>query len=174
MTRFIARYTLPLLLLGAAACSEDPENSASAGSNASASAIDFELPRLDGKPVALSDYRGQWVVVNYWATWCAPCREEIPQLSALDDARGDVQVLGLAYEDLEPGIYEAFLNDYPASYPILMVDVLNPPAALGDPKALPTTFVVNPAGALVKTFIGPVTREQLESYIDEQERQRDA
>ena len=165
-----ARYTLLLLaLLALVACNEDSTGE-STHSNA---AIDFELPRLNGDAVALSDYRGQWVLVNYWATWCAPCREEIPQLSALDETREDVQVLGLAYEDRDPDIYREFLNDYPASYPILLVDVLNPPATLGEPKALPTTFVVDPAGRLVETFLGPVTREQIETYIDKQEQQRD-
>ena len=161
MIRSITRYTLPLAALLLAT-----------GSNAAA--VDFELPRLEGEPVALSDYRGQWVLVNYWATWCTPCREEIPQLSALDEARDDVQVLGLAYEDRDPSIYEEFLNDYPAIYPILLVDVFDPPQALGEPKALPTTFVVDPAGEIVKTFVGPVTRKQLESYIDERAREQDA
>ncbi len=130
-----------------------------------AAAIDFTAPGLDGEQIALSDYRGQWVVVNYWATWCAPCRKEIPDLSAMHDARDDITVLGLAYEDTEVAVFEEFLQDFPASYPIAIADVYDPPAALGAPRALPTTFIVDPQGELVKTIIGPVTREQLEQAI---------
>lgn len=130
--------------------------------------IDFELPGLDGTTHRLSDYRGQWVVVNYWATWCAPCRKEIPDLSALHDSRGDLSVLGLAFEDTEVEAFESFLEDYPASYPILLVDVYSPPEALGAPRALPTTYLIDATGEMVKTWLGPVTGEMIEDWIDEQ------
>ncbi len=133
--------------------------------NANTDSIDFSLPTLDGSTVSLSDYRGQWVVVNYWATWCAPCRKEIPDLSSLHDERDDVTVLGLAFEDAEPQSFINFLVDYPATYPILISDTYNPPEHLGAPRALPTTFLVNPEGELIKTFIGPITRDQLEQAI---------
>ncbi len=129
--------------------------------------IDFSAPGLDGADIALSDFLGQWVVVNYWATWCAPCRKEMPELSAMHEQRDDITVLGLAYEDTEVSVFEEFLVDYPASYPIAIADVYDPPAALGPPRALPTTFIVDPHGELLKTIIGPVTREQIENVISE-------
>jgi thiol-disulfide isomerase/thioredoxin len=132
-----------------------------------AAEIDFELPALDGNAHQLSDYRGDWVVVNYWATWCAPCRKEIPDLSRLHDSRDDIVVLGLAFEDTEVEVFERFLIDYPASYPILLVDVYDPPADLGAPRALPTTFLVDAQGALVHTWLGPVTGEMITDWIEE-------
>lgn len=128
--------------------------------------IDFTLPRLHGDPVSLADYRQQWVVLNYWATWCVPCREEIPDLSALHQAREDVTVLGLAFEDTEMENFDAFLEEFAPSYPILLVDVYEPPEPFGAPKALPTTVILDPKGLPVKTYLGPVTRENIETFID--------
>jgi thiol-disulfide isomerase/thioredoxin len=128
--------------------------------------VDFTLERLGGGPVALSEYLGQWVVVNYWATWCAPCRKEMPELSELHVARSDVTVLGLAYEDVEDTDFEAFLEDSPVEYPILLVDVYDPPEPFGAPKVLPTTIVLDPQGRAVKSFLGPVTRESIERFVD--------
>ncbi len=128
--------------------------------------IDFELPMLGGETVRLSDWRGQWVLVNYWATWCAPCRKEIPDFSAMHEARDDITVLGLAFEDTDVEAFEAFLVDYPASYPILLVDVYAPPQALGAPRALPTSYLVNPAGELVETWLGPITSETIQTRVD--------
>ena len=128
--------------------------------------VNFTLDRLGGGPVALSDYLGHWVVVNYWATWCAPCRKEMPELSELHVERGDVTVLGLAYEDVEDNDFVAFLQESPVEYPILMVDVYDPPEPFGAPKVLPTTIVLDPQGRAVKSFLGPVTRESLERFID--------
>jgi len=76
-------------------------------------------------------------------------------------------VLGLAYEETEVDAFEQFLQQYPASYPILIVDTYNPPEALGAPLALPTSFLVNPAGALVETWIGPITSAQIIERVDE-------
>ncbi len=63
--------------------------------------VDFMLPDLEGKPVSLSDFRGKWVIVNYWATWCPPCLDEIPELVSLhDDNRDKLVVLGVDYEEI--------------------------------------------------------------------------
>jgi thiol-disulfide isomerase/thioredoxin len=129
-------------------------------------AIDFSLPQLHGDVVSVSDYRGKWVVLNYWATWCAPCRKEIPDLSALHKAREDIVVLGLAYEDTEIEQFDAFLDEFKPSYPILIVDVYAPPEPFGAPKVLPTTIVLDPQGYEVKTFIGPVHGKDIEAVID--------
>jgi thiol-disulfide isomerase/thioredoxin len=128
--------------------------------------VNFSLERLGGGTVALTDYRGGWVVVNYWATWCAPCRKEMPELSELHRERDDVTVLGLAFEDLEDADFYAFLEDFPVSYPVLKVDVYDPPQPFGAPKVLPTTIILDPQGYAVKTFFGPVTGEAIEGFID--------
>jgi len=129
--------------------------------------VDFGLQALGGGEVRLSDYRGEWVVLNYWATWCAPCRKEIPELSNLHDERGDITVLGLEYEELEDSDLYEFLADFQISYPILKVDVFAPPEPFGAPKALPTTIILDKQGRAVKSFVGPVTREAIEQFIDQ-------
>ena len=128
--------------------------------------VDFTLQQLHGETVSLSDYRQKWVVLNYWATWCAPCRKEIPDLTSLHEAREDVVVLGLAFEDTEMENFDEFLEEFHPSYPILLVDVYAPPEPFGAPKVLPTTIILNPEGFPVKTYLGPVTRENIETFID--------
>lgn len=128
--------------------------------------VDFTLQQLHGNDISLSDYRGRWVVLNYWATWCAPCRKEIPELSELHAARADIEVLGLAFEDTEIENFDEFLKEFHPSYPLLLVDVYAPPEPFGAPRVLPTTIILNPDGAPVKTFLGPVTRENIEDFID--------
>lgn len=165
--RFLASISLAALLI--AACGEPTPVEAGEQSETppeSENAIDFELPVLGGDTARLSDWRGQWVLVNYWATWCAPCRKEIPDFSQMHDSRDDITVLGLAFEDTAVEDFEAFLEEYPASFPILLVDVYAPPEALGAPRALPTSFLVNPAGELVETWIGPLTSETIQERVD--------
>ena len=128
--------------------------------------VDFTLPRLQGGEVSLSEFRGKWLVLNYWATWCTPCRKEIPDLSALHEARDDIVVLGLAFEDTEMEVFDTFLEEFHPSYPLLQVDVYAPPEPFGAPKALPTTIILDPQGYPVKTFLGPITGQDIESFID--------
>lgn len=133
---------------------------------AQAEVVGFELEALDQQIHRLADYRGEWVVVNYWATWCAPCRKEIPDFSELHDRRDDITVLGLAFEDASIEDFNRFLVNYPASYPILRVDTFNPPPDLGAPRALPTTYLIDREGRLVNTWLGPVTGSMIEQWIE--------
>ena len=128
--------------------------------------VDFKLQQLHGDEVSLSEFRPKWVVLNYWATWCSPCRKEIPDLSALHEARDDIIVLGLAFEDTDIENFDEFLEEFHPSYSILLVDVYAPPEPFGAPRVLPTTIILNPEGYPVKTYLGPVTREHIESFID--------
>lgn len=150
-----------------AGASEPSDPAAADSSTANVEPLpEFALPDLDGRTRELSEWRGQWVVVNYWATWCAPCRKEIPDLSDLHDTRDDITVLGLAFEDTDVETFREFLKDYPATYPILRVDVYAPPPSLGTPRALPTTHLIAPDGRLAETWIGPITGETVRSRVD--------
>ncbi len=128
--------------------------------------VDFSLSGIHGGEVRLGQYRGGWVVLNYWATWCVPCRKEIPELSELNEARDDITVLGLTYEDVDTATLDRFLQDFEVKYPLLLVDVYAPPEPFGSPAVLPTSFIIDPQGFVVKTFVGPVSREGIEAFIN--------
>src|SRR5690606_20624145 len=91
---------------------------------------------LDGKTFDLATHRGQWVVVNYWATWCGPCIAEMPELSAFIKARADVEGIGLAYEDTERQEILDFLKQRPVDYPIAQIDANAPPQDVDIPRGL--------------------------------------
>ena len=116
----------------------------------------------------LASHRGQWVVVNFWATWCAPCLKEIPDLNALDAKREDLVVIGLAYEEITPEAMRAFyVEKVKPEYPVAIVDVYNPPADFDTPRGLPFTVLVAPDGTVGHKFLGPVTGTEIEAKISE-------
>ncbi|MBL8264549.1 MAG: TlpA family protein disulfide reductase [Xanthomonadaceae bacterium] len=168
-----------------AACSADAPptggDAASASSTASVpaaaptepakDAVDMERPALkiatlDGAQYDLAAKRGRWIVVNFWATWCSPCLKEMPELDALDAEREDIEVIGLAYEEIEPADLRAFLDKRPVKYPIAIVDVYDPPADFPTPRGLPMTHVIAPDGTVAKRFMGPVTKDELAAVVD--------
>ncbi len=121
----------------------------------------LEVQTFDGKPFKLANYRDKWVVVNFWATWCAPCLKEIPDFNAFAKSRSDVQFIGLAYEEISKADMQLFLQKHPIDYPFAILDVYSPPADFETPRGLPMTVLIAPGGEVAKTFLGPVTSADL-------------
>ncbi len=128
------------------------------------------IETFQGQTFTLAEHRGKWVVVNFWATWCAPCLKEIPDFNAYAKARSDVQFIGLAYEEIERADMESFLKLHPIDYPFAILDVYNPPKDFETPRGLPMTVLIAPDGKVAKTFLGPVTTEQFTEIIDSSEK----
>jgi thiol-disulfide isomerase/thioredoxin len=125
----------------------------------------LQVTTLDGQRWDLAAQRGQWTLVNFWATWCAPCIKEMPDLAALDKRRDDLSVIGLAYEEIAIEDLRAFLVEHPADYPIAIVDVYAPPPDFDTPRGLPMTYLIAPDGTIAKQFVGPVTSKDIETAI---------
>lgn len=122
---------------------------------------ELRIKTLDGKTFDLAEHKGNWVILNFWATWCSPCIKELPELSRFVSAHKNVRAIGLAYEDTEVEEIKAFLVKHPVSFPIAQVDTFDPPKSLETPRGLPTTYVVAPDGSIAKKFMGPIDEAAL-------------
>ena len=126
----------------------------------------FVLTDTTGKQHALTQYRGKWVIVNYWATWCPPCLEEVPDLVALYDSRKnkDVMLLGVVFDYQDTKEVADYVDDMLMSYPIVLGDD-EVTKQIGSAEVMPTTFIYNPRGELVKIKRGLVTKSFLEDFM---------
>jgi cytochrome c biogenesis protein CcmG, thiol:disulfide interchange protein DsbE len=127
---------------------------------------DRRLPVLDGEGEgAIADYRGRWVLVNLWASWCPPCREEAPALERFARAHRDagVTVLGINVQDNSDDAL-AFLREYPTSYPQLRSVGDERSSAFGA-TGVPENFLVDPRGRLALPWTGPVDERVLEEQF---------
>ncbi|MDH3714029.1 MAG: TlpA family protein disulfide reductase [Gammaproteobacteria bacterium] len=139
----------------------------------SAAPEDFEFTDLDGHRQRLSEQRGKWVMINFWATWCPPCIHEMPELEAFYRAHknGKATVWGVTFEDTPAELIREFVADLSVTYPIMGLGH-DPVTPFGTVRVLPTTFVIDPDGEFVRRFEGPVTAARLEQAMTDSSPQR--
>jgi thiol-disulfide isomerase/thioredoxin len=167
---------------GAAAAGSDPAVAEMAAANDNSTELNgkmapgFTLQDLKGNKVSLSSYKGRPLVVDFWATWCGPCKVEIPWFEKLHDqyASQGLEIIGVSADDLDKDdpaklfTEKRDIADFAAkmhvNYPIL-IDAASIENAYGGLDALPTTFFIDKNGKIVASTIGLTPREEIEADI---------
>ena len=127
---------------------------------------DLAFPQLNGSSWRLSDHRGQVVLINYWASWCAPCRQETPGLIDLarDYRYKGLSIVGISMDEGGKRAVEAFLKEFHLPYPVLMPDLASPSSPAID--ALPTSVLVDRSGRAAKSYVGAVRESVFRADVD--------
>lgn len=124
-----------------------------------------DLLDADGNGIFFGDLSEKWLIVNYWATWCAPCIAEIPELNELAEEHEDlVSLLGVNFDNSTGEELRGQVRKMKIEFPVAAED----PAdflKIDIPQVLPTTFIFAPGGQLVKTFVGPQTKSSIMAVI---------
>ena len=139
---------------------------ATSAARADSHLVDFSLPDAIGQEHRLSDHRGKWVVINFWATWCGPCMVEIPELMRFHERHkdDDAIVIGVNFEQIEIPDLVKFIDEMGINY--LVVRAGDTPILPFEPlKGLPSTFFVDPQGDYVASHVGPVTGEAIDDFL---------
>lgn len=126
------------------------------------------LPNLSGKTQTLEEWRGKTLVINFWATWCAPCREEIPDLIAIrsEYAAKSIEIVGIAIDNAEA--VKPYAQQMSIPYPLLIGEgsALEMSRALGNPiGALPYTVAIDPDGAILMRHLGRLPKSKLQAIL---------
>jgi thiol-disulfide isomerase/thioredoxin len=136
-------------------CLETASALAQEASPARTPAPDWELADLSGKPVKFSNFRGHVLIVDFWATWCVPCRIEIPRFVELQKQYGNkgLTVVGVSLDEQGPEVVKKFVKQFRVSYPIVIGNQ-KVVEAYGGVDVIPTTFVIDRQGHIVSRHIG--------------------
>ena len=128
----------------------------------------FELTDTKGDVFTEKNTRGKYLVVNFWATWCAPCLKEIPAFVKFYNKNSDhVEILGLDYEPVNLAVINEFIGRFNINYPLVLYNNNNDSeySKFGEIFGMPTTLIYSPEGELLQTFMGEITIEDLDKYI---------
>jgi len=159
-----------IILFAITGCNKNASNekpvTPEAMTNGGSAAPDFSLENASGGNVKLSDYRGKVVIVDFWATWCPPCRKGIPDLIDIKKQYGDdVAIIGISVDTDSKGEVVPFIQKMGINYPIAYStpEVVQ---AYGGIEGIPTSFVVDKAGKIVDMHVGLVPKENFTTVID--------
>jgi peroxiredoxin len=145
---YLAIISLGILLLNLTACNHQPD-----------------AHDIQGRPINLADYHGKWVVINYWATWCHPCLQELPALNQFYQHYSDkAVVLGVSFDQLPANEIQQLAQRLALNFPLLSSFPMDK-FGVENINALPITFLVAPDGHLQATLHGPQTQESLAKTI---------
>jgi cytochrome c biogenesis protein CcmG/thiol:disulfide interchange protein DsbE len=128
---------------------------------------DLAFPELNGGSWRLSEHRGQVVLINYWASWCGPCRQETPGLIDLarDYRYKGLSIVGVSMDEGGKPAVQSFLNEFHVPYPVLMPDLASPSAPAVE--ALPTTVLIDRNGRAAKSYVGAVRETVFRADVDQ-------
>ena len=143
-----------------------PPNYVPATEKAASIAPDFSLPTADGKTLKLSDYRGKAVIIDFWATWCPPCRKGIPDLISLKKKYGSkgLEVIGVSVDQDTKSDVVPFIKNQGINYPVVYADN-TVGMKYGGIEAIPTTFIINKQGKIVASYQGLYSQQTYENQI---------
>jgi thiol-disulfide isomerase/thioredoxin len=163
------KWLTPIVLLAGCAgvyllARHHQKASAPIGSRPSQIAPQFSLQDLNGRPLNLADYRGKVVLLNFWATWCEPCRHEIPEFIQLQNNSPGLQILGISLDDSTEPVRN-FYTEFKMNYPVAVGD-----AALaqryGGILGLPISFIIGCDGRVASKHIGEVNIPEITAEIN--------
>lgn len=164
MKNWLIPVVLVVVCTGAYFVARHHQRTMSSGSRPGQFAPEFSLKDLSGSPLSLGNYRGKVVLLNFWATWCEPCRQEIPAFVQIQNHRRDLQILGISLDDSADPV-RAFNSEFKINYPVAVGD-----AALatkyGGILGLPVSFVIGCDGRVSSRHIGEVNIGELTQEIN--------
>lgn len=132
-------------------------------------APEFTLSNLDGETVSLSDYKGKIVILNFWATWCPPCREETPHMQSFYEKNKEngIEILAVNLTNIDDGqqAIEKFVQDYGLTFPILL-DEEGDAGMMYETFTIPTSYILDKEGRIFQKIVGPMNEQVMNDLID--------
>ena len=131
-------------------------------------AQDFTLTTLQGEQVSLSDYKGKIVILNFWTSWCGPCKEEMPHMQSFSEKHPDIQMLAVNLTSMDLGLdaVKQFVEEYRLTFPILL-DEADAVGKAYNILTIPTSYIIDREGRVFKEVIGPMDETMMEELISD-------